>query len=70
MVWLSVGGCRRRPDRPDCALMSSVSKGPAPACKRCAATMKFVGKLPSVQHRPEVQVFRCHSCNHVAAEEV
>jgi hypothetical protein len=31
--------------------------------------MVFLGKLPSVQQHPEVQVFRCRSCNHVASEE-
>jgi hypothetical protein len=41
-----------------------------PVCEQCAAAMKFVGKLPSVQHRPEVRVFRCLSCNQVASVEV
>jgi hypothetical protein len=42
---------------------------PAPACKHCDLTMSFVGKLPSVQQHPEVRVFRCPGCNHVACEE-
>lgn len=48
---------------------AAACKIPAPVCKHCDLTMVFLGKLPSVQQHPEVQVFRCLSCNHVASEE-
>jgi hypothetical protein len=41
----------------------------APVCKHCDVTMVFVGKLPSVQQHPEIRVFRCYVCNHVASEQ-
>jgi hypothetical protein len=50
--------------------MSSASVVPPPVCEHCAAAMKFVGKLPSVLHRPEVRVFRCYKCNQVTSVEV
>jgi hypothetical protein len=50
--------------------MPSASALQPPICEQCDAAMKFVGKLPSVQHRPEVRVFRCTSCNHIASVEV
>jgi hypothetical protein len=57
--------------RSDFAFMPpAASKIPPPVCKHCDVTMALIGKLPSVQHHPEVRVFRCYSCNHVASEEL
>jgi hypothetical protein len=49
---------------------ASACKIPSPVCQHCDVAMVYVGKLPSVQHHPEVCVFRCYSCNHVASEKV
>lgn len=49
--------------------MHRASSVKIPACQRCGVAMTFVGKLPGVQGRPEIQVFRCYGCKQIAAEE-
>ncbi len=39
-------------------------------CERCNAEMKLLGVLPALSIHAAIKVFRCYTCNHVAAERI
>lgn len=42
---------------------------PSRICEKCGAQMDFLAKLPPrPQHGGEVNMFRCHVCDHVLSE--
>jgi tRNA(Ile2) C34 agmatinyltransferase TiaS len=40
-----------------------------PKCEGCGLQMKALGRLPPVNGRPGVQVFKCASCRRIASRE-
>ncbi len=39
-------------------------------CERCSAEMKQLGVLPALSIRAAISVFRCYTCDHVAADQI
>ncbi|ABD87109.1 hypothetical protein RPC_1547 [Rhodopseudomonas palustris BisB18] len=42
---------------------------PFQLCAKCAMPMAFIGRLPRIQHHPEITVFRCLACLLIVTEE-
>lgn len=40
-----------------------------PVCCYCGITMKTLGVLPAMNHRPRMRVFKCTSCGHIKVIE-
>jgi hypothetical protein len=39
-------------------------------CEKCSAEMKRLGVLPAMSIRAAISVFRCYTCDHVAADPI
>jgi hypothetical protein len=39
-------------------------------CENCSAEMKRLGVLPAMSIRAAISVFRCYTCDHVAADPI
>jgi hypothetical protein len=39
-------------------------------CEKCSAEMKRLGILPAMSIRAAISVFRCYTCDHVAADPI
>ena len=49
--------------------MSDANHQSKPACSNCAREMLLIGRLPGIELRRRVMVYRCEGCNNVVAQD-